>query len=43
MFNNLANKLAILDEGTELLGERTLLVVILFGLRRQVDVDAGTL
>ena len=43
VLNNLADKLAVLDEGTELFRERTFLVIVLLGLRRQVDVDTCAL
>ena len=40
MLDNLADELAILEVTAELLGKRALLVVLLLGLGRQVDVDA---
>ena len=43
MLDNLADELAILEVTAELLGKRALLVVLLLGLGRQVDVDARAL
>lgn len=43
VLDNLADELAILDISANLFWERDLLVIIFLGLRRKVDVDAGTL
>ena len=43
MLNNLAYKLTIFEESTDLLWQWALLVVILFSGWRKVDIDARTL